>query len=106
MYVIGKDMAQNCLIVSDNLGLERKEFFVKGINWISGDVPGKNFKATVKIRYRTPDTLADVMRVNGTSASVVFKEPVRSITPGQAAVFYQSDNVLGGGIIDVDFDPK
>jgi len=54
------------------------------------------FDATVKIRYRTPPAEASI-RIDGDSATIRFSEPVRAITPGQAAVIYDNNLVVGGG---------
>ena len=56
-------------------------------------------RARVKIRYRDSGAMAEVEATAGETARVCFDEPVRAVTPGQAAVFYDSDRVLGGGWI-------
>jgi tRNA-specific 2-thiouridylase len=69
------------------------------VSWIAGKAPERSVRARVKIRYRDPGSMADVEAAPGESAQVRFDHPVRAVTPGQAAVFYAGDQVLGGGWI-------
>jgi tRNA-uridine 2-sulfurtransferase len=66
----------------------------------TGAPPPGTFDATVKIRYRTPDRPATVSIRNDGSAEVAFQKPVWGVAPGQLAVFYDGDRVIGGGTID------
>ena len=68
------------------------------VNFVSGKSPEGPTPVSVKIRYKFQEAPA-VLGATGDGASVVFDEPQRAITPGQAAVFYQGDRVLGGGVI-------
>lgn len=68
-------------------------------NWISGEVPQKPFRAKVKIRYRAPEEWATVTATCENEVSIVFDKPQRAVTPGQAAVVYDGDTVIGGGTI-------
>ena len=75
---------------------------VDSVSWISGEVPAAPVRARVQIRHRHPGVPATVVPGDGARASVTFDEPVRAVTPGQAAVFYaleEPDVVLGGGWI-------
>ena len=106
-YVVAKDFKKNNLIISkDKKDLLQKELIAKNINWI---LPQKlPLNCQVKIRYRS--NLADariiytLIRSNkGVSAdkvNVVFKKPQKAITPGQSAVFYKGNQLLGGGVIE------
>ncbi len=70
------------------------------VNWISGVAPEGPIKCRVKIRYRQPEQPAAVIPTGKDTAEIIFDQPQRAVTPGQAAVFYDGDYVLGGGVID------
>jgi len=70
-----------------------------GLNWISGQAPDEPFRAEVKIRYTAKEAAALVLPLSDGRVKVQFDAPQRDITAGQAAVFYQGDLLLGGGII-------
>ncbi|HVV71917.1 MAG TPA: aminomethyltransferase beta-barrel domain-containing protein, partial [Verrucomicrobiae bacterium] len=99
LYVIELDAENNRVIVGDDSALERDEFVADRCNWIPFDSPGGPLRATVKIRYNHPGTAAEVSPLPGGRARVKLDVPQRAITPGQAAVFYDGDLVLGGGWI-------
>ena len=99
LYVIELDAANNRVVVGDDTSLDREEFFIDRCNWIPFANPPESFEALVKIRYNHPGTPANVVPLPGGKARVQLHEPQRAITPGQAAVFYQGDLVLGGGWI-------
>lgn len=99
LYVLEKDLAQNQLIVGYVEDLGKDEMVVTGINWISGEAPAAVFSAEVKIRYKAMPVPARIISQTGGSLRVTFDRPLRDITAGQMAVFYQGDMVLGGGII-------
>lgn len=77
----------------------RTEADVFDFNWISGTVPQEPFCCEAKIRYRQPATRATVIPMGASAIRLVFEEPQRAVTPGQAAVLYDGDIVLGGGTI-------
>ena len=99
VYVIDLDVEHNRVIVGDDAALDRDEFTVERCNWISFDELSAPAEATVKIRYNHPGTAATVAPLGQGRARVKLHEPQRAITPGQAAVFYQDDLVMGGGWI-------
>ena len=99
LYVIELDPATNRVIVGDDSALERDEFIADRCNWIPFETPPETLEATVKIRYNHPGAAATVTPLSGGRAKVRLHVPQRAITPGQAAVFYQGDLVLGGGWI-------
>jgi tRNA-uridine 2-sulfurtransferase len=99
LYVIELDAENNRVVVGDDSALDRAEFTVDRCNWIAFDVPPDSIEATVKIRYNHPGTSATVSSLPDGRAKVKLHTPQRAITPGQAAVFYQDDLVLGGGWI-------
>jgi len=114
-YVVDLDAATNRVIVGDVEDLITEEFEVDRVNWIANveaAVPSRRataredtrpytseIEAVVKIRYRHPGTPATLTLFNGGRARVRLHEPQKAVTPGQAAVFYQNDVVLGGGWI-------
>lgn len=99
LYVVELDAANNRVIVGDETMLERDEFVVDRCNWIPFADPPAQLEVTAKIRYNHPGTPATVTRQPGERARVKLHVPQRAITPGQAAVFYQDDLVVGGGWI-------
>ena len=99
LYVITKDAVRNTLVVGTQEQLGSKELIARDVNWLSGEIPQEPFRAEVKIRYTAKEAEALIMPMEGNQAQVTFDAPQRDITAGQAAVFYQGDTVIGGGII-------
>jgi len=99
LYVVELDAARNRVVVGDDSALAGDEFLAERCNWIAFDNPPAAFDATVKIRYNHPGAPATVSALPGGAVGVKLHGPQRAITPGQAAVFYQDDLVLGGGWI-------
>jgi len=99
LYVIELDAANNRVVVGDETALARDEFTVDRCNWILFASPPPRLEVTAKIRYNHPGTAATVMPLGNDKAKVKLHAPARAITPGQAAVFYQDDVVIGGGWI-------
>lgn len=99
LYVVDLDVANNRVIVGDAAALARDEFLVERCNWIAFEPLAVPVEVTVKIRYHHPGTAATVMPLDGSRARVRLHTPQRAITPGQAAVFYRDDLVVGGGWI-------
>jgi tRNA-uridine 2-sulfurtransferase len=99
LYVLGKDSGKNSLIVGTQEELGSRELTARDLNWISGDVPEGPFRAEVKIRYTAKEAAALVAPIKGNQARVQFDAPQRDVTAGQAAVFFDGDHLLGGGII-------
>jgi tRNA-specific 2-thiouridylase len=99
LYVLELDAASNRVIVGGPEGLEHQEFLVERCNWIVEETPAAPFEATVKIRYNHPGAQATVIPLDAGRARVKLQAPQRAVTPGQAAVFYRDDLVLGGGWI-------
>jgi tRNA-specific 2-thiouridylase len=84
---------------ADELG--KDELVAENVNWISGNAPENPFRARLKIRYRAEQTWGMVIPEGPTRIRVNFENKLRDITPGQAAVVYNGDECLGGGIIQV-----
>ncbi len=99
LYVVELDPERNRVVVGPASALERTEFVIERCNWIVFDRAPDRFDAVVKIRYNHPGIAATVERLDEAKARVQLKTPQRAITPGQAAVFYQGDTVVGGGWI-------
>jgi tRNA-specific 2-thiouridylase len=100
LYVLGKNAAANTVIVGTQEQLGSSELMARDVNWVSGAIPGDEFRALVKIRYSAKEVEALVKPLEGgTRVQVRFDAPVRDITAGQAAVFYVDEVVIGGGII-------
>jgi tRNA-specific 2-thiouridylase len=99
LFVLGKNAAMNQVIVGELDELGFAELTAHNVNWTSGDAPRESFHAQVKIRYTAKEVEALVNPLEGEQASVKFDAPVRDVTAGQAAVFYQGELMLGGGII-------
>jgi tRNA-specific 2-thiouridylase len=99
MYVLELDATTNRVVVGDGSTLDREEFTVQHCNWIPFEEPPTSLEVTVKIRYNHPGTVATVFPSSKGTARVKLREPQRAVTPGQAAVFYQEDLVVGGGWI-------
>ena len=99
LYVIATDPRTQRVVVGSNGGLLRRECVVKDVNWISIAAPDGPVRAQVKIRNKhLPATATLEAAVEG--VHVNFDEPQRAVTPGQGAVFYDGDLVLGGGWIE------
>ncbi len=99
LYVIELDAENNRVVVGEDSALDRAEFTVDRCNWHPFDQLTGAIEVTVKIRYNHPGTPATVTPVGQGRARVKLHTPQRAITPGQAAVFYQDDLVVGGGWI-------
>jgi tRNA-specific 2-thiouridylase len=99
LYVLGKDAAVNALIVGVQAELGSSDLAASEVNWISGEAPEEPLRLLVKTRYTAREAWALVTPLPGARAEVHFEAPQRDITPGQAAVFYDGDLLLGGGLI-------
>ncbi len=100
LYVLGKDAATNSLVVGPEEERGARELFADEVNWVSGSPRTGTFHAEVKVRYTAREVPAEVETAeDGKAVRVRFSTPQRDITPGQAAVFYEGDRVIGGGII-------
>jgi tRNA-specific 2-thiouridylase len=98
-YVVDLDAETNRVIVGDAGDLVCDEFEIDRTNWIARDIPNEDVNVTVKIRYSHPGTPATVTPLEDHRAWIRLHEPQRAVTPGQAAVIYNGDVVVGGGWI-------
>ncbi len=99
LYVIKLEPENNRVIVGPEQELFQRKFVVRDVNWIRPVRDGDALEAHVKIRHNHPGAPAQVVSHGTSNALVEFHDPQRAITPGQAAVFYDADEVLGGGWI-------
>lgn len=99
LFVIDLDVQHNALIVGPADALGGDYLRATAINWLR-QPPAAPLQITAKIRYKSADHPATVIPLTETSAEVRFDAPLRDITPGQAVVFYQEEQCLGGGIIE------
>jgi tRNA-uridine 2-sulfurtransferase len=105
-FAVGKDLKKNILYVGqgfDNPALFSDSILATNVHWTSSEKPSREFSCTAKFRYRQPDNGVTVIPLEDGKVKVVFDEPIRAITPGQAVVFYNGDECLGGGTIDEVF---
>jgi tRNA-specific 2-thiouridylase len=100
LYVVEKDLETNTLIVGTEDALGKRFLVAGGVNWVSGTTPAEPFRAEVKIRYQARCVPGLVSPLDDSHFMVEFDEPLRDITPGQAAVIYQGVEVIGSGIIE------
>ncbi len=91
---------RNEVVLGNGEDLFSREFSVCDFNWISGEAPTEPFRCKVKVRYRQTEQWATVSPKDDGTVGVCFDDPQRAITPGQAAVLYDADTVLGGGVIE------
>lgn len=103
LYVVALDRARNRVVVGEEQELYRREARVRELNWVSVTPPAERVRCRVKVRHKHQAAPATVYPESEAEARLVFEEPQRALTPGQAAVFYaaadaaEPDLVLGGG---------
>lgn len=99
LYVLRKDQASNSLVIGGKEELGDREFVINQLDWIRGSSPQKNFDAEVKIRYKATKANSRISLLPDGRTQVRFEDPQRGVTPGQAAVIYAGEEVLGSGLI-------
>lgn len=99
LYVLSIDPRSNRIVVGTNNELLCDELLASEVSFVSGEPLREPMDVTAKIRYKSPEAKA-VLYPQGLQARLVFEEPQRAVTPGQAVVFYRDDVLLGGGIIN------
>lgn len=105
-FVVAKDVKKNILYVAqgdENEYLMSDRALISNINWINEPKPYSFMKVGCKFRYRQQDNAVKIRFIEEDVIEVVYDEPIKAVTPGQAAVFYDGDICLGGGIIDKIF---
>src|SRR5258707_540422 len=99
LYVLSIDPEKNRVVVGDDESLRTTSFEVTGTNWVSIAAPNSPRRASVKIRHKHEPASAIIAALSDDTTRITFDVPHRAVTPGQAAVFYDGDVVLGGGWI-------
>ena len=106
-YVVSIDRKRNVVVVGNEGDIKRREFIVRGVNWIGIEgINGKRRKVKAKIRYGQARSEAIVEDMGRNRVRVKFLKPQLAITPGQAAVFYRGEEVIGGGWIETIYNEK
>ena len=105
LYVLEKDTVCNRLVVGPREQLGQDELITGRVNWISGQPPQNPTRVSVKIRYKSREVEGLVTPREDGGVHVQFDKNLRDITPGQAAVFYDDEICLGGGIIEREKSP-
>lgn len=99
LYVVDIDLNQNAVILGEEKDLWRSQIRIKEVNWVSILPPKEPIEASVRVRYRGSRYCARVVPESDSTALVQFLQPARAPAPGQAAVFYADEEVIGGGTI-------
>jgi tRNA-uridine 2-sulfurtransferase len=102
-FAIGKDLKRNILYVGQGFHNEKlysESIIADNVSWVSNREKPAEFTCTAKFRYRQEDHKVTVQLMDDNKVKVIFDEPIRAVTPGQAVVFYNGDECLGGGTID------
>jgi tRNA-specific 2-thiouridylase len=99
-FVTRLDRERNAVVVGPVRELLSRELVAREVTFVAGHPPAPLFACRVRVRYKAAEVPAQVEVMGVRQARVTFAEPQRALTPGQAVVFYQGDEVLGGGIID------
>lgn len=101
LYVTGLDVINNRVYLGDDEELLRSDLYASSVNLIKyASLPDEGMRARVKIRYKDDGAQALIVPVENGRLHVQFEEPRRAITPGQSVVFYEGDDVIGGGVIE------
>ena len=97
-FVTGIDPELNVITIGEEVDLLSARLWAQNPSWVAGMPPAAVFRAEVKVRYKSPPAPATVHVVDG-GIEISFDQPLRAITPGQAAVIYEGQRVIGGGVI-------
>ncbi len=100
VYVSKIDAKNNVIVIDDEEGLYNTSFIAKDINLMKYEKIDKPMTAKVKIRYKDKGDDALIEQIDNNRIKVTFNSQKKSITPGQSAVFYEAEDIIGGGIID------
>jgi len=100
LYVVKIDVPRHQLVVGKRSDLYKRTFIATGVNWLAIAPPDQAVRASVRIRYRSPEAAATITPIDTNKVRIEFDDAQAAITPGQAAVFYDDDAVVGGGWIE------
>ena len=100
VYVLEKDRDRNAIVLGDDAALYASSLLASHVNWISGQIPAAPVRCAAKTRYSQVETPCTAYSLPDGGLRVVFDQPQRAITAGQAVVLYDGDEVLGGGTIE------
>ena len=105
LYVKSLDKEKNIVYVADKSDLFKKEAIVSNVNWVSIEEPNQEIEVEAQIRYISHQVRANLIPFKNLgnltkTFKLIFKESQSSVTPGQAAVFYKGEVLLGGGLIN------
>jgi tRNA-specific 2-thiouridylase len=100
LFVVGLDADEGTVTVGPRESLLRSTLTASGVNWIAGDPPAAGTRVTAQIRYRHREAPAVITPQDDARVLVEFDQPQSAVAPGQAVVFYDGDEVVGGGWID------
>lgn len=100
LYVVAVDAQANRVVVGNRSELGHEAIDIREVNWVSCDPPEGPLDVEVKVRYRSVPVAGTVTPLGEGRAEVSFHEGRPTVSPGQSAVFYREETVLGGGVID------
>ena len=100
MYVKRLDKENNIVEIAPRPGVMKTECTLSEVHWIQGEVPSTELHCIIRPRYRSSGGSARVRFLDNGAATVAFDDPQFALAPGQAAVFYKADEILGGGWIE------
>lgn len=106
VYVCGKNMTDNTVTVGDNESLFSRGLLAGDVNWIAVSELSAPIRLKAKARYRQTEQWATVYPSGTDAFRLIFDEPQRALTPGQAVVLYDGDTVYGGGTIERVLDTR
>ena len=99
LYVRRKNMEDNTVLLTPESELYTTRLVADGFNWVDGVTPSEAVRVTARTRYNAKEAAATVTALPDGKAEVVFDQPQRAVTTGQAVVLYDGDYVIGGGRI-------
>lgn len=100
LYVIKIDAEKNVIVLGYEEDVYVREFTAGSLNWISFEDISRSMRVNAKIRYNFEEKPAEIFPIDGKRVKVVFEDPQKSPAPGQAVVFYNGDELIGGGTIE------